>query len=394
MKKMKDRLIHLCRIMGKYISLAINWKRPEKTVKDILLFANTSTMEEYLKNYLDAVGDNPDYRFYIFFGEGYSNRRSQMLEGTQLEGKSIKVIPEEWKLYFRRWDLIICADLEYPFLLKKGSIPLLHIKHGFSIISYDGGKHTYAYGSDCFDKNGAFLFDVMLEPDLYVAQAMWEEGEQFKKVIKYTGYDLSQRIEKESMRKEYYRQQLGITDDRCVVTFFGSWNKESLFHVLGEELFAKCEKLKDKYLFIFSIHPNEYRVYDKKVKPLGNLVEEQRKHGFLVRSPREDWLPYMMASDMIVADYTTMTALAILADKKVVLSDFPDSRIWEKSIYYEMKRRLPVIHTAAELEQKLKEAARGEKCKGLVLKCKEDLYVTYDQYQKTVKRITSEMMNK
>ena len=66
MKKMKDRLIHLCRIMGKYISLAINWKRPEKTVKDILLFANTSTMEEYLKNYLDAVGDNPDYRFYIF----------------------------------------------------------------------------------------------------------------------------------------------------------------------------------------------------------------------------------------------------------------------------------------------------------------------------------------
>ena len=119
-------------------------------------------------------------------------------------------------------------------------------------------------------------------------------------------------------------------------------------------------------------------------------MDEQRKHGFLVRSPREDWLPYMMASDMIVADYTTMTALAILADKKVVLSDFPDSRIWEKSIYYEMKRR----HTAAELEQKLKEAASGEKCKGLVLKCKEDLYVTYDQYQKTVKRITSEMMNK
>lgn len=27
------------------------------------------------------------------------------------------------------------------------------------------------------------MFDVMLEPDLYVAQAMWEEGEQFKKVI-------------------------------------------------------------------------------------------------------------------------------------------------------------------------------------------------------------------
>lgn len=330
-----------------------------------------------------------------FFWRGlFKQEKSDVGRNTAGRKKHQSDSGEEWKLYFRRWDLIICADLEYPFLLKKGSIPLLHIKHGFSIISYDGGKHTYAYGSDCFDKNGAFLFDVMLEPDLYVAQAMWEEGEQFKKVIKYTGYDLSQRIEKESMRKEYYRQQLGITDDRCVVTFFGSWNKESLFHVLGEELFAKCEKLKDKYLFIFSIHPNEYRVYDKKVKPLGNLVEEQRKHGFLVRSPREDWLPYMMASDMIVADYTTMTALAILADKKVVLSDFPDSRIWEKSIYYEMKRRLPVIHTAAELEQKLKEAASGEKCKGLVLKCKEDLYVTYDQYQKTVKRITSEMMNK
>lgn len=68
-------------------------EKTRETVKDILLFANTSTMEEYLKNYLDAVGDNPDYRFYIFFGEGYSNRRSQTLEGTQLEGKSIRVIP-------------------------------------------------------------------------------------------------------------------------------------------------------------------------------------------------------------------------------------------------------------------------------------------------------------
>lgn len=388
----KNRVIYASRICGKYISCFVNRRRSGKSKKKILLYANTSTMEEYLKNYLDTIGENPEYLFYIFFGDGYSDRKLQTLDGTKLSGRNIEVISQEWRLYLRKWDLIVCADLQYPFMLKKGSVPLLHVKHGLSIISYDGGEHTYAYGEDCFDENGDFLFDVMLEPDMSVAKAMWDAGKQFQDVIKFTGYDQSQTIEREAEKKQYYKKQLGIPDDKIVVSFFGSWNKESLFHVLGKDLFTECQKLKEKYMFIFSIHPNEYRKYDENIEPIGELVDKQREHGFLVRSPKEDWLPYMMASDIVVADYTTMTALAMIAEKKIIFSDFPDSRIWKKSLYYKAKHELPVICKAAQLEEKLQEVMECQEYNDLIMECKKNLYVPYDEYKKKVVWITKELL--
>ena len=388
----RDRVIYAFRICGKYISSLINCKKSEKHKKKILLYANTNTMEEHLKNYLDAIGDDSEYQFYIFFGAGYSNRKLQTLEGTKLLGENIEVIHQEWRLYFQKWDLIVCADLQYPFMLKKGSIPLLHIEHGIPAISYDGGEHTYEYGEDCFDENGDFLFDVMLENDISVARAMWNEGKQFRNVIKFTGYGQTQKMEKEAEKKQYYKKQLGISDDKIVVSFFGSWNKESLFHVLGKDLFTECQKLEEKYMFIFSIHPNEYRKYDENIEPMGEMVEKQREHGFLVRSPKEDWLPYMMASDIVVGDYTTMTALAMIAEKKIIFSDFPDSRIWKKSLYYKAKHELPVICKAEQLESKLQEVMNCQKYDEVIMECKKNLYVSYDEYKKKIIWITKELL--
>ena len=177
-----------------------------------------------------------------------------------------------------------------------------------------------------------------------------------------------------------------------MVSFFGSWNKESLFHVLGKDLFTECQKLKEKYMFIFSTHPNEYRKYDENIEPVGELVDQQREHGFLVRSPKEDWLPYMMASDIVVADYTTMTALAMIAEKKVIFSDFPDSRIWKKSLYYKAKHELPVICKAEQLEEKLQEVMECQEYNDLIMECKKNLYVPYDEYKKKVVGITKELL--
>lgn len=65
--------------------------------------------------------------------------------------------------------------------------------------------------------------------------------------------------------------------------------------------FVVCEELRQKgYEFIFSIHPKEYQRYDEQIEPLGEKVEACRKRGMLVRSPQQDWLPYMMASDVVL----------------------------------------------------------------------------------------------
>lgn len=386
------KLLFIYQIVGKYISCLVNSCFKNKNKKKILLYSKSPTMEEYLLNYLKIVEKVDKYEFYICFGHEYPNGRKQLLKDTQFKEKNVIELHHDWQLFCRKWDLIVCADLEYPFRLKKGSIPLLHIKHGFSIISYDDGKKTYAYGDDCFDENGSFMFDVMLEPDLSVAKAMWEKGEEYKEKIYFTGYQPSEMLLKEAENKEMYKKSLGISDGKTVVSFWGSWQKDSLFHVLDKALFDECDRLKQDYMFIFSIHPNEYRIYDKSIEPMGTYVDAQKEKGFLIRSPQENWIPYMMASDIVVADYTTMTALALLVGKKVVMSYFPDQRIWRESLYYKMKHILPVIHKAEELEDILIRALNDESSDIFSNEYRKNLFVPYEKYKEEIKNVTSRLI--
>ena len=182
----------------------------------------------------------------------------------------------------------------------------------------------------------------------------------------------------ESEKSSFYRQKLGISDEKPVISFFGSWNRESLFHVLGENLFQVCDALKGTYTFIFSIHPREYKTYDKEINPMGEQVERQREKGHMVRSPSEDWIPYIMASDVVVSDYSTMMSLAILAGKKVMLSDFPDEKIGVYSLGYQVKKTFPVLKDASELEDALKQVLELPVFDQMVEQFRQELYVSVE----------------
>ena len=43
------------------------------------------------------------------------------------------VIEKEWKLYFMRWDLVVCPDMDYPFWIKKGCILVNPLQPTFEI---------------------------------------------------------------------------------------------------------------------------------------------------------------------------------------------------------------------------------------------------------------------
>ncbi len=387
----RRKFLFLYKYSGKWISRFINRKKRKKREKyKILLFCNASAMEEHLLNYVEQVEDGP-YQFFVYFGTGYVDGARHRLEDTLFHGKKIVPLVYQWQMFCTYWDLIVCADLDYPFWLFKGTIPLLYIGHGISNVSYDKGKTVYDYGPESYDENGEFLFDKMLEPNRRIAALMKEKDRKFADLICHTGYRFAGKIKEESQKAAWYRQQLGLPADRPVVSFFGSWNRESLFHVLGEELFDICDRLKEQYSFIFSIHPREYQEYDPQVKPMGMLVEKQREKGFIVRSPGEDWIPYIMASDVAVVDYSTMMSLAILAGKKVIVSEFPDEKVGSCSLGYQVKKTFPVLKDAAELEQALRQVLEISAFGQMAEKFQEELYVSADDYKKKVQRITAEM---
>ena len=390
----KRKFLFIYKYSGKWISRWINTRKVKENAEyKILLYCNSSTMEEHLLNYMEQT-DNLGYHFYIFFGDSYLKGKKQPLEETLFKNKNIIPIRYMGALFWSRWDLIVCADLEYPFWMFRGIIPLLYIGHGISNVSYDNGKSVYDYGPESRDEDGHLLFDKMLEPNKRVADMLRGENKEYRETICHTGYRFAGKISASAGKKEEYRKSLGITGDKPVVSFFGSWNKESLFHVLGEELFDVCDSLKSEYTFIFSIHPIEYRQYFPDIKPMGEVVEQQREKGHIVRSPQEDWIPYIMASDIVVADYSTMLSLAILAGKRVILSDFPDTKICVYSLAYQVKKNFPVIRSAKELANALHRVLNVPEFEKMVEIYRQELYVSEEEYKNRVSSITAKMIEK
>ncbi|MBS6396225.1 MAG: CDP-glycerol glycerophosphotransferase family protein [Clostridiales bacterium] len=393
-KWITDKFLHIAYLTGREWSGIINKRENQSGEKNILLFCQSQTMEEHLLNYMEQLEENKRYLFYLRFGEGYADGKRHKIKDTLFDGKDVIALESTCQMYTMKWALIVCPDMDYPFWIKRGTIPVIYIGHGSGGISYDGGEHSYDYSNASLDEKGRPLFDIMLEPNKETAKLM-EKDSIYGKIIRSAGYRFAYKFRDAAMDKEAYQYRLGIPSGRKVVSIWGSWNRDSLFHVLGTELFEVCKKLKEEgYEFIFSIHPREYSRYAEDVEPLGKMVEQQRESGFFVRSPGEDWLPYMMASDMIVVDYSAMLSLAVLAGKKVVLSDFPDGRIWKKSMYYEIKKKFPVIAKAKELPDALEKIEHTDKYDKEIARFQEQLYVSKGDYKKFIQSVTSELVNR
>lgn len=127
---------------------------------------------------------------------------------------------------------------------------------------------------------------------------------------------------------------------------------------------------------------------------MGEQVERQREKGHMVRSPGEDWIPYIMASDVVVSDYSTMMSLAILAGKKVMLSDFPDEKIGVYSLGYQVKKTFPVLKDASELEDALKQVLELPVFDQMVEQFRQELYVSVEDYQEKIRAVTKEMTDR
>lgn len=393
-KWLTNKFRHLAYSTGEQVSGFRNTHKKRGTEKKILLFCSSRTMEEHLVNFMEQLEDQPQYTFYLCFGDYYAAGKKQDKSQTLFRDKKVTMVTSNWQLYMGLWDLIACADLELPFWVKKGTIPTIYVCHGSGAVSYDNGATTYDYGSDSLDKNGQPIFDVMLEPNKETAKFMSKDP-VFGKTIRSGGYRYAWRLKEASEKKEEYKKELGIAADRKVVSVWGSWGEESLFHMLGEELFTICEELKQKgYEFIFSIHPREYQRYDEQIEPLGEKVEACRERGMLVRSPQQDWLPYMMASDVVLIDYSAMLSLAVLAGKKIIQTNFPEGKVWRRSMYAELRKVFPVISRAEDLEAALEEVLGTDKYEKEIQRFQSQLYASKEDYKKFIQDTVQDLVNR
>lgn len=364
-------------------------KKTAKT-KNILLFCNSDTMIPHLLKYYNAVKDI-DCCFYLFMDSHYGNSKSRLNKAAEI-AKGTDIIPiAGTKVYTTKWELIVIPDLFLPPYFDKQLVPVLYINHGSHMVSVDDGENTYAYSNTTFEQNGQPKCTAMLEANSRIAELLCKQ-DKWKNIIKPVGCKDCDEIIAAMANRDEYRKQLGIAQDEIFVMCFGSWRKHSLFHYIDDSFFLQAQELMNKgYVFGLSIHPGEYKRYSDTQEPKGEYIDSMADKGFIIRKPSQDYIPYMIAADIVITDFSTMSEIAILCDKKLILSEFPKGRVWKHSMTAKLKEISPILYDDSDLEQLLNKVVNTDVCKAQS-GFKQEIFVSSGEYKQKVLKVTKQLL--
>lgn len=396
MQKDHDKYIRSIRKIMRVVQPVV---RGVRKTKHILLYCDSVTMGEHIIDFYENTKDIECVKYYLFYVDGQNNyARDNLDSGIQkiVQGRNIVDLKQYPRVVFHFWDLIVCADTFLPFHFGHKDAPAIYVNHGLHIISFDQGENLYAYTDHwALDIDGEPKFAAMFEPNKRYAKILREEKIKLKDVICHVGYKYSENILAEKKNYYKYRQELGIADNETVVSVFSTWRQESLFQKVGHELIEECKKLQGKgYRFILSDHPREYFKYDEDVEPTGPYVDSLADEGFLVRHPDQYYMPYLIAADLVICDYSTFYELALLAGKKLILSEFSESRVWKNSIARELMCKIPVIHKDTNLEEVIQEVMNSNEYNVILNQYGQELVTDNKGYKETICNIVKQLLTR
>lgn len=339
-------------------------------VKRILLYCESSTMFPHIWDYYECIKTISNINISVYYQDNWS---------CEVRGK-VTLIADERKAASTFWDLVVCADARIPFYFDCDETKIIYINHGLHMISYDKGESLYAYSGP--------LFSAMLEPNQNYVNRIMKSQNRWNNRVFHVGYKYYEQIKENINNYQEYRAALGIKADETVVAIFGSWGMDSLFHRVGNSLIEQAKALIEgkNYRFILSIHPKEYSCYDDNIIPLGDYIEGLRDEGFIVRNPKESSVSYLNAADIVITDYSTLCEEAMIAGKRIVLSEFPTERVWKYSTISDFQRKGTVFHNGDNLEDVLLRSKEGAEYE-LALKPPEG------GYQNAVMQVTNGLLN-
>lgn len=351
----------------------------------------------HIMNYYEQLKEDKRFNFYLYYGDAKTKAETRLNRTYEItKGTKIKPVTSKKKLVLTPMDLIVTADLDYePLRYSKDIVPVLYVNHGFHIVSIDKERNLYAYGKRARDDKGNCKFTCIFEANSRIADIM-SKREPFKGIVRHVGAKDGDLIVKEKDNYNMYRKKLGVDDKETLVCVFGTWRKESLFQYLGKDFLEEMGKLSGKgFKFILSIHPREYVKYDEEVEPMGPVLEEYaRKYGFIVRNPKDSFIPYLIASDIIISDYTSLYENAVLAGKKLCLSYFPELSVGDLSIANSLRNEIKVLkrEDVKDLERHLKEIQDTDYA-NVLDKYRREIYPGIGVYKTRVNEITRELVS-
>jgi hypothetical protein len=257
-----------------------------------------------------------------------------------------------------QWDLVVMADHLMADRVANERQRILRISHGFP--GKRVGGQLYAFGPRAYARNGRIRYSRMFVPSQAVKEWALRMDRAFEDIVTVVGSTGDDKMLAEVDRREEYRAKFGFKPDETVVFATGTWGPHSLFQKMGDALLAGARALRDQFRFIFSVHPIEYRPKPPGERVWGEHIREQAKDGFLIREPSENWVPYMVASDILLTDHTSLALHGALLERPFVFCPVPDELVEAGTVIRQIRDISPILRPdASNLRQALLKARNG-----------------------------------
>jgi GNAT superfamily N-acetyltransferase len=307
--------------------------------KDILLCCNDPLMADYLGPFWELFREDSRLRFRLAVIFGVDTKVTEERVAHIDRRLPVQKVNQRWARS-RAWDLLVAADHGIGHFMKPS--PTLYIGHGPKCKTY--GDTEYAYSGNSFDRNGKPRYARMFAETEDDWRRAIERNPVFRDVVTVVGNLENDRVLAQAPRREEFRRNFGFGPDEIVVFVLSTWGDHCLWRTIGDKFLEQARELLAEYRFVLSAHPHEYAIRPEGERIWGEYLRTQRQHGFLIREPSEEWIPYMVATDIVISDYTGLIEYAVLLGKPLILSPVPKELIWQGSVTAKVRDFSPLLN--------------------------------------------------
>jgi len=320
--------------------------------RNIVFVCNCELMAEFMANIWNMLKNDKRLHFYL-----YESIRVKRVGGIEYIRKFLPIPHTSKKrTELRHTDLVIVADFVSEKIVDKQYNPTIRIQHGI-----EGGKiiegEYYNFGKGILDKHGNVRFSRIFVSSHAIAEIGLKSNPALGDVIAVTGNLHCDKLLSMESKRGQYRDRFGFKPDDIVVMVISTWGPYCLFNTVGKAVLDQTRNLMDKYRFILNVHPHEYREKPPGQRVWGEYLRQQKKYGYWLADASEDWMPYMVASDIIVSDQTSLSLFGVILDRPIITVPIPDEQLTKGALLWRLREFSPTIKPdASDLRDRLIEA--------------------------------------
>ncbi len=142
-------------------------------------------------------------------------------------------------------------------------------------------------------------------------------------------------------------------------SIISTWGEKSLFQTVGTRLLQEISDLEGSYKFIVSLHPRWDELASDTQEKRDSILRKCNAVGVRVNAGL-DWEDYVVASDAVISDHSSLSLYHVLLGHPLLLADIPSDQYVAGSTYDQLDRHCDSLSSYDHLDTALVELFSGK----------------------------------